>query len=107
MHPRHGAVLAAGEHRTRVPGFVPLRLSSVELKELPMSLTVLIVNAADDDRRYCARLLRRWGCVVLERSDSRGLFELMAREQPSAVLLDMDLPFMAGDEVCHSIKSNP
>ena len=74
-----------------------------------MSSPILILNVDDyDAARYVkTRLLRNAGFRVEEASNGGDTLELVARLQPSLVLLDVRLPDIDGREVCRRIKADP
>jgi DNA-binding response OmpR family regulator len=69
----------------------------------------LILNVEDNDaaRHAKTRLLINAGFRVEEAADGAQALELVAKLQPSLVLLDMKLPDVSGTEVCRQIKANP
>ncbi|WP_142848669.1 response regulator [Telmatospirillum sp. J64-1] len=68
-----------------------------------------ILNVDDDDAgRYVrSRLLRQQGWRVIEAASGAEALELVARERPQLVLLDVNLPDLDGIEVCRRIKNDP
>ncbi len=72
-----------------------------------MSQKVLLV----DDVRFFLELERsfldREGFEVLTAESGQAAIDLARRERPAAVLLDLHMPGMAGDEVCRTIKADP
>jgi CheY-like chemotaxis protein len=73
-----------------------------------MTSTLKILMCDDDDqcRRAFARLLRQHGHTVVELADPRQLMERMGEVRPDAVLLDISMPHLRGDEACAIIKSD-
>ncbi len=62
---------------------------------------------ADDDpafRQTCAELLRRAGYRVVEAADGVDLLELVEREAPDLVVLDVDMPRVDGWEALRQLR---
>jgi DNA-binding response OmpR family regulator len=55
-------------------------------------------------RQTYADALRRAGWRVIERPSARDLVELVRREKPSSVILDVSLPGPSGTAACSAIK---
>jgi CheY-like chemotaxis protein len=65
--------------------------------------TILV---ADDAPMFCeleALILSRSGRVVTA-ADGREALEVARREEPSVAVLDLDMPELAGEELCRSFK---
>jgi DNA-binding NarL/FixJ family response regulator len=65
---------------------------------------VLIV---DEDEEYCAFVsehLSRAGYASRRVSTAAAAIDLVGREQPAAVLLEVNLPEVCGYEVCHELR---
>src|SRR5581483_1567084 len=72
-----------------------------------MSNLILIV---DDDPANCellGSLLHDSGYEVVIASDGRRSLDEFARSRPDLVLLDVQMPFVNGFEVCRRLKCNP
>lgn len=72
-----------------------------------MSSKVLLV----DDVKFFLELERsfldREGFEVLTAEGGRDAIDIVRRERPAVVLLDLHMPGMSGDEVCRAIKADP
>jgi CheY-like chemotaxis protein len=69
------------------------------------AMTVLIVD--DDERaRYIMRTMVDPARVV-EAQDAEAALQAVAQERPDAVLLDLMLPGVPGEEVLRTLKENP
>jgi DNA-binding response OmpR family regulator len=67
--------------------------------------TVLVVDDEPIVREVVVRYLRREGYETLEAADGVRARELLEREQPSLVVLDLMLPGVDGLELCRWIRS--
>jgi DNA-binding response OmpR family regulator len=66
--------------------------------------TVLVVDDEPIVRRVVARYLRHEGHPTLEAGDGTAALELIEREQPGLVVLDLMLPGIDGLELCRLIR---
>ena len=69
--------------------------------------TVLVVEDEPDLREVIRYTLDREGFRVLESEDGEDGLDLLRRELPELVLLDLMLPGLDGIEICRSIKYDP
>jgi putative two-component system response regulator len=69
--------------------------------------TVLVVDDVSDNRDLLSRLLRGEGHTVITASNGDEALELVSREHPDVVLLDVLMPKMSGYEACERLKSDP
>ena len=53
------------------------------------------------------KILVREGVTVLTAGNGREALDLVRRERPDLVFLDLDMPVMDGDECCRRIKEDP
>src|SRR6185437_8952502 len=67
---------------------------------------VLIVDDQEANLALLARVLTRDGHVVLQARSGAEALELVEREQPDVVLLDVMMPHMSGFDVCQAIKAH-
>lgn len=68
---------------------------------------VLVVDDEESIRELCRVNLELHGYEVLEAPDGVIALEIVARERPDVVFLDVMLPRLDGWEVLHRIKSDP
>jgi DNA-binding response OmpR family regulator len=68
--------------------------------------TIVVVDDYADSRALMSFVLRREGYVVKEGSTGAEALALAA-EQPSLMILDVDLPDIDGLEVCRRLKNTP
>ncbi|MDH3974199.1 MAG: response regulator [Deltaproteobacteria bacterium] len=65
----------------------------------------------DDDKLYREReksfLGKRIACTILEAGGGREALEMIRRERPSLVLMDLFMRDMDGDECCSIVKADP
>ena len=68
-----------------------------------------ILNVDDDEAALYAtsRVLRKAGFAVIEARTGEEALEILRRERPPLVLLDVNLPGISGIEVCRIIKQDP
>jgi len=69
--------------------------------------TVLIVDDEDDIRQILAYNLIKEGFTVMTASRGDEAIELIYKQKPDLILLDVMMPGMDGIEVCEAIKANP
>lgn len=69
--------------------------------------TVLIVDDEDDIRQILAYNLIKEGFTVMTASRGDEALELIYKQKPDLILLDVMMPGMDGIEVCEAIKANP
>jgi DNA-binding response OmpR family regulator len=67
-------------------------------------VTVLVVDDEPIVRRVVATYLRHEGHRTLEAPDGRAALELIQREEPGLVVLDLMLPGIDGLELCRMIR---
>ncbi|MEM6931119.1 MAG: response regulator transcription factor [Myxococcota bacterium] len=68
---------------------------------------ILIVDDEDDLRHLLDLNLRREGFETVLASSGSEALELVARSQPSLIVLDLMLPDVPGTEVCRRVRANP
>ena len=72
-----------------------------------MQPTILIVDDESTIRRMACALLKRQGYRVLEAASGGETLELVKRDTPDLILLDIIMPGMDGFEVCRAIREHP
>ncbi len=75
-----------------------------------MSKKVLIVEDQPDSRRLMVDILSHFnaqGTIILSAKDGLEAYEIVQREKPDLILLDIMLPGMSGYDLCEKIKSAP
>lgn len=68
------------------------------------------ILVADDEvvnRSFAREVLRREGYDVIEATNGVEAVDLVCRERPDVVLLDLMMPRLNGFEVCKTLKSDP
>ena len=73
------------------------------MSELPGG-PVLVVDDDAPHRTLLRQLLQRIGLDVVEAEDGATALRSAARQPPSLVLLDVQLPLVGGYEVCHELR---
>ena len=71
-----------------------------------MGARIVVVEDEEDIRELIEYHLGREGCEVLGSGDGKRGLELIQRELPDLVLLDLMLPGMDGLEVCRAIRAD-
>ncbi len=73
----------------------------------PVSKTVLVVEDNDLNMKLFCDLLAAHGYTTLQASDGRGVVDLVRREQPDLILMDVQLPDMSGLDITLELKADP
>lgn len=68
--------------------------------------SVLIVDDETDARNIIRRFIKKWGWNVLEAKNGREALEVLAKEHPSIILLDLMMPEMDGFDVIRELQKN-
>lgn len=72
-----------------------------------MSARILVVDDIEANRRLLQAKLEAKYYDVLLAEDGRKALELVDKENPEIILLDVMMPGMSGYEVCETLKANP
>lgn len=72
-----------------------------------MAGKVLVVDDDAVNRELLQEFLAAEGLEVVSAPDGRSSLEVFSRLKPDLVLLDVNMPFLDGFEVCRRVKSNP
>jgi CheY-like chemotaxis protein len=70
-------------------------------------MKALIAEYNAVNRELLRELLERKGCEVVEARDGQDTVEMIARERPKILLLDISMPRLDGFGVIHKIRENP
>jgi len=71
-------------------------------------IKVLIVDDDFSSRRLLARFIRKkWPVKILQAEDGSEAIQLVLKESPNLVILDMLMPFMNGIEVLKILRKDP
>ena len=89
-----------------ISGMVRMR-STAQRERFMRSHTVLIVDDESDVVDLVRYKLRTAGFTVLEANDGLQALALAREHRPDAVVLDLMLPQMTGEEVCRQLKGDP
>ncbi len=83
-------------------------LEAVAVKKM-QALQTRILNVDDNEAALYAtsRVLKKAGFDVLEATTGEEALEIVRREHPPLVVLDVNLPGISGIEVCRRIKQDP
>jgi sigma-B regulation protein RsbU (phosphoserine phosphatase) len=91
-------------------GTAPVLADDVDLAPIRTVLTggrILIVDDNAINRRVLSSMLRNEGCALLTAADGEQALELVRREPPDLILLDIMMPGMDGYQVCDHLKADP
>ena len=72
-----------------------------------MAGKILVVDDDATNRELLQEFLVAEGLEVVTAPDGRSSLEAFARLKPDLVLLDVNMPFLDGFDVCRRLKSNP
>jgi CheY-like chemotaxis protein len=73
-----------------------------------MSKRILVVDDINSNRLLACALLKRAGWETEEAADGNRALEILTGEHGfQAVLLDISMPGINGDEVCGKLRANP
>jgi two-component system cell cycle response regulator DivK len=67
---------------------------------------VLVVEDVEETRQAMRRLLEMSGCRVVEAANGREAVEVAGREQPSLILMDLNMPVLDGFTAALRIREN-
>jgi len=67
-------------------------------------VTILVVDDEPQIRRTLRTALSGYGYEVLEAKNGQEAIEIVVRERPNVILLDVNMPDMTGFEVCRNIR---
>jgi CheY-like chemotaxis protein len=73
----------------------------------PSSKTVLVVDDEPVLRTIVREILHEEGYAVIEAPDGRVMLEIMARQRPDLVLMDVMMPGVDGREAYRQLRSRP
>jgi putative two-component system response regulator len=68
---------------------------------------VLVADDTESVRSLFERLLSTDGHEVISATDGRTALDVVQRERPDVILLDVEMPGMDGLEVCRRLKADP
>ena len=72
-----------------------------------MQRTLLVVDDEPEIVRMVAKIFEARGHRVVTGKDGQEALDLVAKERPDLLLLDLDLPKLDGWEVCRRLKADP
>ena len=68
---------------------------------------ILLVEDNEVNRRLAGFLLRSQGYQVLEATTAAAAFEMVEKERPDLIVMDIQLPGMDGLEITRKLKERP
>jgi putative two-component system response regulator len=87
------------------PGAHLPRWESV-LDEVSQSPTILLVDAADINRRLLKAILKTGMYRILEAKRPSGALQILEQEKVDLVMMDLAMPEMSGPDFCRLLKGN-
>ena len=72
-----------------------------------MHKTILLVEDNEVNRRLAGFLLRSHGYEVREATTAAAAFEMVDKERPDLIVMDIQLPGMDGLEITKKLKEQP
>ncbi|HEX67686.1 MAG TPA: response regulator [bacterium] len=72
-----------------------------------MKEKILLVEDDVDNREVASAILKHYGYQVLEAKEGKEALEMVKKEIPDLILMDMALPGVSGWEVTRRLKRNP
>jgi len=67
---------------------------------------ILVVDDSEDSRSVLRRMLMRAGFAVLESANGQDALDMVARQRPQLVLMDLRMPVMDGYEAVRKIRAS-
>lgn len=71
-----------------------------------MRKKIIIVDDEKDIRSLIEKILGEDSYDILQAKDGQELFDLLEKNQPDLILLDVMMPGVNGYEICHLLKRN-
>ncbi|HFE63076.1 hypothetical protein B1H10_00815 [candidate division KSB1 bacterium 4484_188] len=68
---------------------------------------ILVVDDSLTDRKLTNKILKSRHYEVIESDNSESVPDLVEREQPDAIVLDIVMPGVSGYEICRRLKRSP
>jgi CheY-like chemotaxis protein len=72
-----------------------------------MSHTILVVDDEPDVRTFLTAVLKRRGYETLTAADGKEAFEIVERDRPDLVILDLAMPNQTGTDFCRRLAKHP
>ena len=72
-----------------------------------MGDTILVVDDSKEIALISARMLTQRGFAVITACDGQEALDIVARQRPSCMLLDVMMPRMSGLDVLRALKADP
>ena len=69
--------------------------------------TILVVDDIPTNIRILERKLLKENYTIISANSGKAALEMVEKNKPDLILLDVMMPHMSGFEVCKILKSNP
>src|ERR1035438_7059619 len=76
------------------------------LEEVPQAPTILLVDAADINRRLLKAILKKGSYRILEATRPSHALLILEKEKVDLVIVDLAMPEMSGPDFCRLLKRN-
>ena len=70
-------------------------------------MRILVVEDEADARQALVDVLQQASFETAEAEDGRGALEVLSHFRPDAIVLDLAMPGMGGDELVEALRSDP
>ena len=101
---RHGGYLYLPQPLTSVQ---VLSFCQQVLRNCSLGKKVLIVDDDVDLLRVLPSLLQPWGFQVTTLEDSRQFWDVLQAVDPNLLILDIEMPYLSGIELCKVLRTHP
>ncbi len=71
-----------------------------------MARKILIVDDEEDVLKVASYRIRKMGFDVIQAMDGQQCLDMLKKDKPDLILLDLRLPVIDGGEVCKNIKAD-
>ena len=75
------------------------------MHKTPSEPAILVADDNEDIRELLVHQLRRMGILVLQADNGRAALDLALAQQPTLILMDMEMPVMSGYEAVAELRT--